>query len=256
MEKPNLLLECEPCAIEVLAQHWRERKYSYKSTPRPDFGLMYVTRGGVDFVSAEATVSAETGDVVFLPKGCRYEAIFRGETEDILVNFDVRASFSATLPQLLFPAPADIASLFDTMAADALLEDRPMRLIGRLYLLFDALSHEVKRDTKPYGALIERVYGYLHSDGDMSVSAIARACAISESGLRRIFKAHTGRSLLAERRAFRIKEAKRLLESTDFSLAEIAERLHFFDAAYFSRVFRGEVGVTPGEYARARKMRP
>lgn len=256
MEKQNHLSECEPHAIEVLAQHWRERKYSYKSTPRPDFGLMYVTRGGVDFVTAEATVSAAVGDVVFLPKGCRYEAIFRGETEDILVNFDLHAASLAALPQLLFPATADIASLFETMAADALLEDRPMRLLGRLYLLFDALAHEAERDTKPHAALIERVYGYLHSDDDMSVAAIARACAVSESGLRHIFKAYTGRSLLAERRAFRIKEAKRLLESTDFSLAEIAERLHFFDAAYFSRVFRSEAGVTPGEYARARKMRP
>ncbi len=255
MEERNLPSGWELRMIEVLAQHWRESKYSYKDVPRPNHGVMYVTRGGVDFVAPDATVTAFAGDVVLLPKGCRYEAVFRGETEDILVNFDTEAVFPVSLPKRLFSASADIASLFEALAADATSEGHPMRQRGHFYLLLDALTRKVNREATPHGALVEQVYGYLHSEGDMTVAEIARACADSESGLRRIFKEHTGRSLLEERRAYRIKEAKRLLAGTDLSLAEIAERLHFFDAAYFSRVFTREVGVTPGVYAKQKKNR-
>lgn len=256
MEKENRLFGCEPREIEVLAQHWRESKYSYKDVPRPNFGYMYVVRGGVDFVTPTVTVSAHAGDVIFLPKGCFYEALFRGETEDILVNFIHATAPALDAPRRLLSANAEIAALFATLAEDARSAARPRRLCGRFYLLLDALECETERDTSPHGALIEKVYRYLHGDAEMTVAEIARACAVSESGLRRIFKEQTGSSLLAERRAFRIKEARRLLEDTDFSLAEIAEKLHFFDAAYFSKVFRGEVGVPPGEYAKARKTRP
>lgn len=255
MEEQNLLSEREPRMIEVLSQHWRGSKYSYKDVPRPNHGLMYVTRGGVDFAATDGTVTASVGDVVLLPKGCRYEAVFRGETEDILVNFDTETSFTAALPQLLCSASVGIASLFEALAADTVLEGHPMRQRGHFYLLLDALVQKVSKEATPHGALVEQVYGYLHSDGDMTVAEIARACAVSESGLRRIFKEYTGRSLLEERRAYRIKEAKRLLADTDLSLAEIAERLHFFDAAYFSRIFTREVGVTPGVYAKQKKKR-
>jgi len=255
MKEQNLPSGCEPRMIEVLAQHWRESKYSYKDVPRPNYGFMYVTRGGVDFASPDTTVTASVGDVILLPKGCRYEAIFRGETEDILVNFDAAAAFPASCPKLLFSASADIALLFESLAADTIIEGRPMRQRGHFYLLLDALAQKVNRETTPNGALIEQVYGYLHSDADMTVAEIARACAVSESGLRRIFKEHTGRSLLEERRIYRIWEAKRLLEDTDLSLSEIAERLHFFDAAYFSRIFTREVGVTPGVKEKQKKKR-
>ena len=256
MEETNLFFGREPRMIEVLSQYWRESKYSYRNIPRPSFGFMYVTRGGVDFVTAEATVSVKAGDTVFLPKGCRYEAVFRGETEDILVNFDATDADVLLAPKFLFPASERLASLFEELAAAATLaEMRPWRTQGLFYLLADALVCETRREDDPHAALLEKVYRLLHSDEEISLAEIARACAVSESGLRRIFKEKTGKTLLAERRDFRIKEAKRLLENTDLSLAEIAERLHFFDAAYFSRIFHRTVGVTPGTYAKQKKVR-
>lgn len=43
-------------------------------------------------------------------------------------------------------------------------------------------------------------------------------------------------------------EAKRLLQSTDFSIKEIAFQLGFVDHAYFSNFFKGQTGVTPTQF--------
>ncbi len=48
--------------------------------------------------------------------------------------------------------------------------------------------------------------------------------------------------------AYRLKAAKRMLELTDKSAAEIAEECGFTDASYFAKTFKGAFGETPKEY--------
>ena len=46
----------------------------------------------------------------------------------------------------------------------------------------------------------------------------------------------------------RLEEAKQLLESGDAPLEAIAEQVGYEDAAFFGRLFRRKVGVTPIQY--------
>ena len=64
-------------------------------------------------------------------------------------------------------------------------------------------------------------------------------------------------TLLKERRgitlrqyviAYRLKYAKRLLELTDKSMADIADACGFTDASYFAKIFKNAFGVTPKEF--------
>ena len=48
--------------------------------------------------------------------------------------------------------------------------------------------------------------------------------------------------------AYRLKAAKRMLELTDKSAAEIAESCGFTDASYFAKTFKSAFGETPKEY--------
>ncbi len=48
--------------------------------------------------------------------------------------------------------------------------------------------------------------------------------------------------------SYRIKSAKRLLESTGRSIAEIAEETGFTDASYFTKTFKSLTGLTPKEF--------
>lgn len=60
--------------------------------------------------------------------------------------------------------------------------------------------------------------------------------------------ATTGNSPMAWLYAARIERAKHLLMSTGQSVAEVSECVGFRDVSHFSRMFRKQVGVSPGRY--------
>jgi AraC-like DNA-binding protein len=51
---------------------------------------------------------------------------------------------------------------------------------------------------------------------------------------------------------FRVDQAKKMLEKGESNLTEIALETGFSSSAYFSRVFRQEVGMSPTDYLKAR----
>jgi len=84
-----------------------------------------------------------------------------------------------------------------------------------------------------------------------SVADYARQVGISAPHLTRICANVLGappNNLVRQRR---ILEAKRLLEYTALSVAEIAHRCGFRDAAFFSRAFKENVGKPPQQYRRS-----
>ena len=64
----------------------------------------------------------------------------------------------------------------------------------------------------------------------------------------RMLKERKGMTLRQYIIAYRLKQAKRLLELTDRSAAEIAEECGFTDASYFAKTFKASFGITPKEY--------
>ena len=83
-----------------------------------------------------------------------------------------------------------------------------------------------------------------------SVTDYAARIGISAPHLTRVCRAALGSPPNEMVRQRRVLEAKRLLEYTALSLAEIAERCGFRDAAFFSRTFKSSVGSPPKEYRR------
>lgn len=66
--------------------------------------------------------------------------------------------------------------------------------------------------------------------------------------LSRIVRQMTGRTVAAYINQMLLMEATWLLQSTDFSIADIAERLHFSDQSSFGRFFTRMKGVSPKAY--------
>lgn len=64
----------------------------------------------------------------------------------------------------------------------------------------------------------------------------------------KMLKDRKGQTLRQYIISYRLKQAKRLLELTDKSAAEIAEECGFTDASYFAKTFKTAFGVTPKEY--------
>ncbi len=84
-----------------------------------------------------------------------------------------------------------------------------------------------------------------------SLDELAKSCFLSKSELIRHFKKGYGKTPYKFLTELRISHAKNLLKNTDFSIAKIADFLHFADPYYFSNVFKQYVGIPPSEYRKS-----
>lgn len=99
-------------------------------------------------------------------------------------------------------------------------------------------------------SLRESVRSYAMSrlgDPELSVHALAHAHHVSDRKLYALF-ADVADSPAAWLRSQRIAVARRLLATTDLSIAAVALKTGIPDASSFSRAFRREVGVSPREF--------
>lgn len=110
-------------------------------------------------------------------------------------------------------------------------------------------EEEAKRNTDNLKRM-ELVFSYIdaHYCEDITTEALAGLMYVSVSYFCRFFKKVTGTTAAAYISEFRIKKSFPLLENTDMSMSEIAEKVGFDDPNYFSRVFRSTTGITPSEY--------
>ena len=89
-----------------------------------------------------------------------------------------------------------------------------------------------------------------HLDEDLTVEALAERAAMSPRSFARTFRAETGTTPAAYVEALRVEAARRLLETTDMTVAAIAAAVGLRHAETLHRAFRRRVGTTPDMYRR------
>ncbi len=108
--------------------------------------------------------------------------------------------------------------------------------------------------TKNLGSEAQRIvrqtmiYLHEHYMDSISLEDAARYVSMSKEYLARCFHQEMGITLVTYLNRYRVNQAKVLLEEGRLSLTEIALETGFSGSAYFSRVFRQEVGMSPSEY--------
>ena len=80
------------------------------------------------------------------------------------------------------------------------------------------------------------------------LSPLARRAGVSVAYLCRIFKAYTGKTVIAYLIERRIQAAIWKLREGDEKIISIALACGFNDLAYFNRTFKRIVGTTPSQY--------
>lgn len=246
--------------IKTLKQLWGNTHYSYENEARPDYGIMLLLNGQIDFVFGDECLSAEPGDLIFLPKNSHYNAIFHCDsvaTDDYLVNFDTLAEFPCDAkPMRLFKnASYACSDCFKQLLKEDLSVNRsPLRQKGLLYLLFDAIISMQNKEDSALHTILDKAQNLLKNNYEISISDIAHSCCTSESNLRRLFCQHIGMSPAKYRIQMKLNQAMFMLDSTDLSINEIAASLNFYDTAYFCKTFRTYTGMTPRQYSLKKKL--
>lgn len=99
---------------------------------------------------------------------------------------------------------------------------------------------------------IDTISSYIAQNyrSSLTLPEIAARFYISPYYLSRLFKKTTNLSLVEYINSVRIREARKLLETTKLKVAEIAHQTGFATAAHFSRIFKQGTGLSPQQYRR------
>ena len=125
--------------------------------------------------------------------------------------------------------------------------------------IFNIISKGMMHQRDSYGkrqALLALEYIDEHyADSSVTLNSVCNALAMSTSYFSSLFKNHTGETFIEALTKKRIEKARVLLEQTNKKTYEIAERVGYSDAHYFSITFKKITGKTPTEYAKEFKNR-
>ncbi|MZQ82265.1 response regulator [Paenibacillus sp. 5J-6] len=102
-----------------------------------------------------------------------------------------------------------------------------------------------------YKNLVEMAKDYTknhYHEGDITINKVCGHLHISAGYFSSIFKKETKMTFVNYLNHIRMEAAKEMLRSTDMKALEIAEKVGYADANYFSFSFRKNVGVSPKEY--------
>lgn len=137
-----------------------------------------------------------------------------------------------------------------------LMEDYPglMRLNVRMVEDFTRRVADVRCGVGNYSLIrTVREYILLHLDKSITTQEISRAVGMNRTYLCKRFQEEAGMTVNHYVTAVKMDEARRLLEVTKKTSAEIAGILSYSSQSYFQSVFKKAVGVTPGKYRKQRR---
>ncbi len=89
-----------------------------------------------------------------------------------------------------------------------------------------------------------------HYAQPLSLNQVSQLCGMSASAFSAKFKQHTGRTFIEYRNAVRIRAAAQRIAHSDMKMLAISQEVGFDDLSFFNKLFKVQLGVTPGQYRR------
>lgn len=109
----------------------------------------------------------------------------------------------------------------------------------------------VRVPTSAGQALLPAVYFVeRHYHTRFGVSDVAALCGMNRHAFSRAFQADFGMPFKQFVTRYRIREAFRMLRQSHASVTDVAHAVGFTDHSYFNRVFKAQMGTTPGSCTR------
>lgn len=126
------------------------------------------------------------------------------------------------------------------------IEDICFQLQNLLEGFMSAMFFRKDKDNQHIRSAIQYIAaGFTRS---LTLDEVARYVGLSPNYFSTLFHETTGVSFSRYLNRVRVEESKRLLLSSDYTLAEIAVAVGFPDQSYFSKVFKKETDLTPGMF--------
>lgn len=224
------------------------------------YEIYYLVKGEVRYFIDSTIFDLKSGDMVLIPPGVIHKTAYvaNNSIERLLLIF--------TNDFLSVDANNEILKCFDTYCvknADSVknllnsIENESKNVDGfsdeivKAYI--KTLLIRLTRLTKSKEFIKNKSSEFMHIanyidenfSGEINLDILCSEFSISKSHLSRQFKASTGFGINKYISLVRIKNAEKLLLTTDYSITKIAELCGFNDSSYFSAVFKKLKGISP-----------
>jgi transcriptional regulator GlxA family with amidase domain len=114
----------------------------------------------------------------------------------------------------------------------------------------EGINHDRSQDLDGTATKIDEVVNYMvrNLNKPITVSILAALARTSPSHFFALFKRQMGRAPIEFLIHMKVQRACELLDTTDFSIKEVAASLGYDDQFYFSRVFKSVIQLAPTQY--------
>lgn len=227
--------------------------------------FMYIEKGEVDILTRYNTFPSKAGDFVVLPPGLYHteksglevsaEYYVLGVSNLVLRDYANAKEYNPvfSLGQFSPKISANIRKIFSSLASNSKVSEVEVMAIFLdtvNTLMHLPASHFVISETSNEKGQMVAVKDFIdtHYMQNISLDDLASNFHLSKFHLAREFSRTFSLSPIAYLEKRRIREARYLLSSTEFSMTDIATTLGFCSSSYFSQRFKATMGMTPLEF--------
>ena len=264
--KPLIVTSCGNYRVKT-----RSEVVTHRPHGRKDYQLLYIASGKAHFFINEKEKIVTAGNIiVYVPdepqeyvyykedKTNVYWVHFTGsETGKILDDYNIHIENNI---QYVGTSP-DYQWLFSQIIQELQLcrskyEELISLLLKNIFILISrSIENNIKfSDTSEKEVAFAMHYFRKNYNIEISIDKYAESRGLSVCWFIRCFKQVTGSTPLQYILNLRISNAQSLLESTDYSIAEVASAVGYDNPLYFSRLFHKQVGMPPKEYRKKQNI--
>ena len=227
--------------------------------PKKTFALSYREIGDSRFIFDDCEYKAQSGDVLYFPKGSGYR-LEAGRERLYGVNFEAEGN----IPQCLLQFSVKNRPFFETAFSELyrIWSGREKGYYARATSYFYRIIAELVKEGEEEGCeqaflklqpAVSKIYSD-YSRTELSVSGLAEYIGVSETYFRRIFIKYMGETPLSFITRVRIDYAAEYLDGGFYNVESVSEMCGFNDAKYFATVFKKIKGVSPSDYIRGARL--
>lgn len=254
----------------------RVKKLSWDATVRPEYLLLFILSGQLNFQSETRRGKLAKGDALLIgpsrqlnATGKELESVLLALAPSFLLDCAMRMRLVGPQANVTFASEIvtdkKLADFVRTLASEMTDEDagREMMLASlteqiTVHLLRNhaSMRRSDELELSRVGLIdrrIRRAVELMHAqlDRELSLKEIADASHLSPFHFSRLFKKLTGASPHAYLAQLRAKRAQQLLAETDYSVSEISARVGYATASHFTKAFRQATGLSPRAFRQA-----
>lgn len=249
LQRPNFKIS----QIDILTVS-RDKNYRHSwINGRPYHAFIYTEQGKMLDSFAHPTkedVITDAGTFFFIPKGAKYYGTYLEEgTVNKIIQFDIE---SGDVPEYLrLPAKIELPNAKSVVNSffESIDNSKTNHIFHYLSLLYDLLwqidiQHRgLPKKYSRLSAALDYISLYPHKND--KISDYAKMCYMCEVNFRRLFREHTGKTPIEYRNDLRLEKAKAMLQSGEYSVAEVAISSGFSNLSFFAKLYKNKFGYTP-----------